>query len=247
MLPSVPPDVARSSVRVGAGGWLVYALQKCLRIGADGSFGPQTEAAVKGYQTTEALTVDGIVGPATQKALALRAIGRAEAVVPAPAGLLYGLSAAESGMLLEAVNWAVTGGVDCGVVQRRVYGPPYGLDALRTAFDPEVAAAAALTDLRGRARGFASGAAPGEREWRLGAMAHNWPSAGGADYIAVHGKCSSPNESCSWLPRNAKGALYIRFPDGALVQTRWDWCQFYALGGVHGEGMVTRYVTRWAL
>ena len=35
----------------------------------DGIFGPKTDAAVKAVQTDQALTVDGIVGPITWKAL----------------------------------------------------------------------------------------------------------------------------------------------------------------------------------
>jgi len=37
--------------------------------GIDGSFGPQTEAAVKSFQQSQSLTVDGIVGPLTWQAL----------------------------------------------------------------------------------------------------------------------------------------------------------------------------------
>ncbi|WP_258871467.1 peptidoglycan-binding domain-containing protein, partial [Halobacillus trueperi] len=35
----------------------------------DGSFGPETEKALKGFQSAHHLTVDGLYGPNTQKAL----------------------------------------------------------------------------------------------------------------------------------------------------------------------------------
>ena len=64
----------RPVLRLGDSGTAVVELQNKLRslgakIGADGKFGPQTEAAVKDFQTEKGLTVDGIVGPKTWKAL----------------------------------------------------------------------------------------------------------------------------------------------------------------------------------
>ena len=52
----------------------VFAIQYLLRaegysLSADGKFGPQTMSAVKNFQQTKGLTVDGIVGPNTWKAL----------------------------------------------------------------------------------------------------------------------------------------------------------------------------------
>jgi peptidoglycan hydrolase-like protein with peptidoglycan-binding domain len=43
----------------------VKELQKALKIGTDGFFGPQTEQAVKDFQASHNLPVDGVAGPRT--------------------------------------------------------------------------------------------------------------------------------------------------------------------------------------
>ena len=49
----------------------VRALQRKLRIPADGVYGPQTKRAVKRYQRRRGLTPDGIAGPQTRRSLGL--------------------------------------------------------------------------------------------------------------------------------------------------------------------------------
>jgi putative chitinase len=49
----------------GSKGEEVKQLQTLLGLGADGSFGPMTEAKVKEWQAKNGLTADGIVGPST--------------------------------------------------------------------------------------------------------------------------------------------------------------------------------------
>lgn len=65
--------VARSAVilRRGMDGheYVIKALQRILRIGPDGIFGPLTESAVRNYQGTHGLVTDGIVGPKTKATL----------------------------------------------------------------------------------------------------------------------------------------------------------------------------------
>jgi len=52
-------------LKVGSNGEDVKKLQEKLGIGADGSFGPGTEKAVKAWQSSNGLTPDGIVGDVT--------------------------------------------------------------------------------------------------------------------------------------------------------------------------------------
>jgi hypothetical protein len=66
MVPAVP---VKPILRNGSVGVAVKALQQALGIPADAIFGRDTEAAVKFAQTAHNLTPDGIVGPATWKAL----------------------------------------------------------------------------------------------------------------------------------------------------------------------------------
>jgi peptidoglycan hydrolase-like protein with peptidoglycan-binding domain len=51
------------------GGDAVSRLQSALHLSTDGTFGPETEAAVKRLQARHGLTVDGVVGPATWSVL----------------------------------------------------------------------------------------------------------------------------------------------------------------------------------
>jgi putative chitinase len=66
------PDAAdgRPTIRRGARGDDVRALQAALGEVADGIFGPATEAAVKAFQASHGLAPDGVVGPKTWAAIA---------------------------------------------------------------------------------------------------------------------------------------------------------------------------------
>jgi peptidoglycan hydrolase-like protein with peptidoglycan-binding domain len=60
-----------SQGEASASGDPVSRLQGALHLSADGTFGPQTEAAVKRLQARHGLTVDGVVGPATWSVLGI--------------------------------------------------------------------------------------------------------------------------------------------------------------------------------
>lgn len=63
------------TLRSGSSGTAVRRLQRALTaalgsaLGIDGAFGPNTDAAVRSYQSSRSLGVDGVVGPATWAAL----------------------------------------------------------------------------------------------------------------------------------------------------------------------------------
>lgn len=59
----------RPTLRRRASGDLVKQIQSKVGVAADGHFGPRTEAAVRAFQRTHKLVPDGIVGPATWRAL----------------------------------------------------------------------------------------------------------------------------------------------------------------------------------
>ncbi|WHY95224.1 L,D-transpeptidase family protein [Peribacillus simplex] len=74
---SLPVNTS-ASLKKGSSGPQVIELQKRLTKlgfstkGVDGSFGKNTEAAVKKFQKSKKLTSDGVVGPKTKKALGLK-------------------------------------------------------------------------------------------------------------------------------------------------------------------------------
>ncbi len=71
-------------IRLHDVGPAVAALQRALGIPADGDFGPQTLHAVKHFQASHRLLVDGQVGPHTRAALHLAASSDFRYVAPAP-------------------------------------------------------------------------------------------------------------------------------------------------------------------
>ena len=64
-----PSALRLSLIQQGSSGPQVTLLQQKLGIPADGIFGPQTNAAVRNFQQSHHLSVDGIVGPNTWGAL----------------------------------------------------------------------------------------------------------------------------------------------------------------------------------
>ena len=67
-----------------SGGDPVARLQHALRLPVDGSFGPETEAAVRRLQARHGLTVDGVVGPETWSIVGVHA---EETLTPPPSAM----------------------------------------------------------------------------------------------------------------------------------------------------------------
>ncbi len=91
-----------------ASGDPVSRLQSALHLNADGTFGPQTEAAVKRLQARHGLSVDGVVGPATWSVLG---INSQETLKPPHAALQHSSSS-------EGESSSSSTGEGSGVVAR---------------------------------------------------------------------------------------------------------------------------------
>src|SRR4051794_6052040 len=155
-LPDSPNRIPPDQLEKGDKGWPVYGLQTGLdavghALAADGNFGPATEKAVIAFQRNNFLSDDGVAGAATQARLIslidTRTHNRHDKL---PTGLLRGFAETESGNKLGEVNWDIDGGVDCGVVQVRCYGPPYDHNVLRAAYNPVIALERVAVTFQGR-------------------------------------------------------------------------------------------------
>lgn len=229
----------------------VAALQMALNargypepIFVDGNFGDVTDAAVRWFQQSRDLYVDGVAGLKTQTKLADEFGRLAKKELSLPSGLIYGLVEAEAGFRIAAVNWSQPGGVDCGYVQRRVYGPPWDEELVQDAFDPSLQINKFAKTTRDQYIKFSDATRfpavankpnPTEYAWRLACLHHNWPYA--ADRLAKGFQLSAIEPSDPWW---ADG---VKFDDGQLVKTYRDWAAFYAMGSkVHShKGRVVRY------
>lgn len=83
--PTTPSGTSRPTLRKGSRGEDVRYLQQLLQndgffVTVDADFGPQTESAVRSFQSSNGLQADGVVGPATWQALERRGIDSRAAV-----------------------------------------------------------------------------------------------------------------------------------------------------------------------
>jgi peptidoglycan hydrolase-like protein with peptidoglycan-binding domain len=123
--PNPAPALSWPLVRQGDSGARVEILQGLLRergqdIVVDGDFGAQTDAAVRVFQGSRGLTVDGIVGPNTWQALivTVRAGSRGEAV----SALQKALNARGSTLAVDGIFGPLTQGAVRNYQQTRGLG-----------------------------------------------------------------------------------------------------------------------------
>ncbi len=187
-LPSEPPRYPTWGALVAPvvykeRGWRVYALEKGIRFERDkpenlGVFNTALKDAVKAYQANHDLGADGIVGPKTWTYILAEAANHADEKVGVDVGTAYGWVVYEGGNTGAATNWDVPGGVDCGVGQRRIYGPPYDMGELKLAFDPRRGLAWAMDRYKDKYHEVAikrPGFKRGDRHKKIAALHHNAP------------------------------------------------------------------------
>jgi peptidoglycan hydrolase-like protein with peptidoglycan-binding domain len=215
-----PPTTTKTSFREGDFHLGVWAIQRLLNVvyagkmtamTEDGAFGPQTDITVRKYQADVGIVADGIVGQKTQQRMVRSVIVRVPHGGELPKGLLEGQINLESGGYLAAANDSVAGGVDLGLTQRRVYGPPFSAASVMQAMDPLGSVSLSVAALWQNADKYANAhlGCPFNR-WELAVLAHNWPVA--ADQFNKYGHLLSPNKIATWAPS---------------PMTWNEWCHYY--------------------
>ncbi len=166
----------------GKEGWAVIVCQLALNshyktpppLALDGIFGPHTEAIAKEVQKACGVTVDGIVGPATQEAFVKAKCKHAELGI-LPAGLLAGICNIESSYEWACVSPLNDNGThDYGCTQESLSDAP--APQLLAAFNPDAAAHMLAGETLGFYRAVV-GKVGNRRAWELAALDHNWPAA----------------------------------------------------------------------
>jgi hypothetical protein len=240
-----PPDAEQAWANIeltspATQGWHVFAVQMALKdaagfsLSADGYYGSLSESAVKAYQTRMKVTSDGVVGPTTKRLLAEACARRTDRTIDLPNELIRQMAKGEGGDNLSAINTydPPTGaaGTDCGIIQYRCTEKAdgsYNLTDLQLAFSPFDAmlwAGRRFLDAKSHYLTYGWCRNNRIRAEKCAMMYHNWPV--GANDVAFEGRLSNPTRDADWVLKN--GQPYIKFLDGGLVQTREDWCNFYA-------------------
>jgi peptidoglycan hydrolase-like protein with peptidoglycan-binding domain len=222
-----PAPNYRYAVKNGMNGVDVWAIQQNLvavgyNLTADGAFGPITEKAVRDFQTGQRLDVDGVCGPASQRALCLTLSDGPSRNSRLPDGLLKGLMANESGFIIPAYSPHPTGGgFDLGPYQQ-AFPPAVKNDTnYAAAYNAKAMATQTAAEMRKQKDIFRK--APKVKDdkyaWQLAALNHNWPAA--AYGLANQGSIFSDPK------QDTQPAAWVESASGGALHTPREWCSAY--------------------
>jgi peptidoglycan hydrolase-like protein with peptidoglycan-binding domain len=234
-----PTPKYRFSTKLGMQGIEVWALQINLnqvdnnKLTLDGVFGPATDKAVREYQKTQSLEVDGVAGVMTQRSLVIKLTTEATTKYHLPPGLLKSLASNESGFVLASYSKHPSdGGFDLGPYQRSF--PPADMNSAgyQNALNAASMANFSGSSMRAQKDTFAKAPKVGsvQRAWELAVLNHNWPFA--AHNLAFLGSIY-PNAAEDTAPQD-----WIKVASGGRLSTPRQWVQHYI-------DAATVFVTTW--
>lgn len=230
------PDY-RYEFKRGDAGTDVAALQINLDaygVTVDGSFGPETEAAVKQFQTDAGLFVDGVAGHLTQKKLVYVKSGPFGKKYALPQGLLVSIADHESSFYVAAYSPHPSDpGFDLGAYQNSL-GPEPTQDEIRFSYD--LAAMADNTGAKVRRQhdiyaepwpvdswyleSFSvAGGSKGHLAWQLAVLFHNWETA--ADNIWSTGYIYKNHD------KELEPIEWVEVASGGRLKTPREWVVDY--------------------
>lgn len=233
-----PTPKYRYSTKLGMRGIEVEALQVNLNhvgghLAEDGIFGPGTDKAVKAFQGNKGLTIDGIAGVMTQRALILTLAVESTRKHNLPLGLLKSMASNESGFVLAAYSAHPSGeGFDFGPYQLAFPPAVKGQIMYHTACDAFAMAEHVGSDARKLKNKFrqARFVKTDRYAWELGALSHNWPAAAQnlANIGSIFKNPATDKIAQSWIVKASGGRL----------STPEEWCAHYIAAA-------TVFVTTW--
>lgn len=213
----------------GDNSWPAAALQLNLnRLGnaleLDGVIGPATEKVMVVFQRHRRLTADGIFGPVSQRALCVDLATKPARRYSLPVGLMRGALESESGYMIACYSEHPSdSGFDLGALQDS-FTVPSTQARYRDALDVGVIAERTAKTYRARYDAYRAQGADRRLAWECAALYHNWPFA--ADRMAKGlGPTSTPDQTAEWVVVASGGRLH----------TPREWADSYVAN-------VTRYV-----
>lgn len=247
-----PNSNFRYAFKEGMTGWDVWALQVALNshqktfpIIEDGIFGKQTKGCVLREQKNHHLSVvDGIIGPATQRAIVKTETNAAEISNHVPKGLLYGIAEGESGLFFAAVsgpNW--NGSYDAGVIQENLSPSEVtSISNWRRGFDLKWGVTDTAKKIRKQYEIYRPFLSTDKFAWYCAILYHNWPAA-------AEKKAKGRFDSWKYYAIDSSGngryygvddpAYWVISASGGRLSTAREWADSY----VFSKSM---YVKSWA-